>query len=764
MKTRSILTCWAMATLLLLFLPVDTVSSADFDTTPAPDFRTLFKMYMATHGDVLDTPDMAYEYHLLFNVPPEGPACIELNQEWSDEFRSADLIARLRPPFTQALSTAESGPTTAVFRVRAGQMVLGTYDRAKQEFPVTNFLGPLARTFVPRPNDACQTYNAQKYMWGNRGLVPSGFELVYPGNEKILNLPMSESAARAYLRAHTRPGNNINRYVTLELLLETEPVPILRGAMQPVPARIIEARFLDPDNDNVLYTYAPSLFESKVPETRVVTSDDSVLLTPFMLTLLTLRDHPEFLDDDWVIELVARQIVGEQRRWTQFDKLVARCRNLALCSEGKTAVFAYEWQKLEEDRRQLAHGPLLDVFVRPQSAWNFIKDEPEWDERFGALAEVFIFQRDQIEGRDPEFAARALLPVWKRHLVAALERIPERLSMSSQLITPQYDFDTSSFPLRPAEMLKPMPDPVFEVSRDSQRSDRLTNILPQSAQVSRIYHFTHLPKLTAARGIVEPAAYPNLHARGSAAELWRFELENFYCRTCPPESAGFLSGAILALDRGLTLKSISVPPAEAERMIEKLTVGRKSFRGEYKVRARMTFAPVRVDMGQIFSRNVAGVPTPVLFGRVELVELKSMRDEMIASYHADYFPSAAALHAAATAARQAEGRQTKEDNARATAIAKVTREKIDMRFAQCQTLVGDAGQMKPCLDAIERDQAKLQLNSHDLSRLRQSQMVVGIQLSSNEHMSGVLKELEQMQKCMALADTVEMQKCIDFAK
>lgn len=730
-----------------------------------PDYRTLFKMYMAGQGDVIDVPAMAYEYHLLFNFPPEKKAreqCTALRNEWSDEFTRAELTTRLQAPFSQALDTARSWPKTAVFTVRPGKLRLGEYDQERGVFPVAS-VAPLDRTNVPRPKTAC--YVPSRIPPAGIALLPSvgvysrhvrgGFQLMYSGAENVRSLSMSKSAAQAYLKAHTRGSMSVNRNVILELTVETEPVPIRDGRMQAIPARILAARLLDPLNEKELQSYPSSVFASPKSKTPGNSRDDAVQLTRYMITLLALRDHPRFLDNKWVVDMVSRHIAVEQRRWEKYDARVAQCRS---CNPDRPA-FVFEWQKLEKQNPKLANGVLMDVFVRPELAWDFVKNEPEWDDRFGALIEVFIFERGKVEGRDPKFAARELLPVWKRHMAAALKRLPRHILMTSELTTPEYDFDTMSFPLKPTELLKPMPNPLFRVPPGKKAPSRLTVVLPESARSASLYEINYLPQPIVAR---KPGGNINSWGVGPADD-WRNALEHFYCRTCATEDAGILGNA-LALDRRLELSSIPIPPAKAERLIAKLAKGSSSYRGAYKVKATITFEAVSVNLGQLIGGQSGNVPSSaILNGRVEQVELHTLNQNLITSFGPDDFPDLEAINAE----KQVEQQKAKEAKAKADAIAQNLRGEIEARFAYCDAMT-DLTQQSKCLSDLYKDRVALHFTNDDNYRLRNKQKAVSNQLmvleTSKRTMllqeEAILRQ-EQMEKCMALTDRDEMNRCFE---
>jgi hypothetical protein len=56
-----------------------------------------------------------------------------------------------------------------------------------------------------------------------------------------------------------------------------------------------------------------------------------------------------------------------------------------------------------------------------------------------------VFSRKNIDGRDAQFAARALTPVYKRHLQMVAAMTPSKLFFDVALPVTGYDFEASAF-------------------------------------------------------------------------------------------------------------------------------------------------------------------------------------------------------------------------------------------------------------------------------------------------------------------------------
>ncbi len=477
--------------------------------------------------------------------------------------------------------------------------------------------------------------------------------------------------------------------------------------------------------------------ERGVQATTQVGSDAAAPLTRHLLTLLALRDNPQLLDEDKILHIVMAQIAVEQKEWKAIDAFLAQDRKYPgrLNLNRKRPAFIYEWQKLEKDNPQFANGPILDVFVRSESSWEFVKEEPEWDDRFGAVVGVFLFERTQIEGRNPQFAAKELLPVWKRHLAATVKRLPKQLLMSTQLSEPAYDFDTENFPLVPAykllarswsrqareqvrdlpDILMPIINPSYEDTPENQRPSGGSVLLPESARGCCPYYIS---------GYSEPEPVPQLWARiyDRSSVAWG-------------ESMTFYNNPILLLDHRLTLTSIPASPGEAEKLLERIRKG-AGVSGKYPLEARMMFETIRVDTGKEFIRNKSKSAAIVLFVRLAGVDLLTLSGEVVASYSPDDFPTAEAAGAAAAAEKQAEEQRNKDAEEETAAAAQGVREKIDARFAQCAAIT-DPKQRAKCLDDMLQDKTELHLTYGDLARLDKMKMRIRIEQASAEQLREV---------------------------
>src|SRR5207247_2483782 len=139
--------------------------------------------------------------------------------------------------------------------------------------------------------------------------------------------------------------------------------------------------------------------------------------------------------DDVLIEFNTSQVRAEQTAWQQLDKAIQHAKqienlpnsnqctnpNPTVCFKLNTKPFTFEWQKRIEQQADLAQGPLMDAFIRPDADWSFVTREPGRDNGRRNAVALFVFSRESVEGRDAQFAARELVPVMRRFVGAAAD-------------------------------------------------------------------------------------------------------------------------------------------------------------------------------------------------------------------------------------------------------------------------------------------------------------------------------------------------------
>lgn len=721
----------------------------DFNNVAPPDYRSVFKMYMASQYDLLDEKNVGLEYHMLFEMPrlEAGRAkCNQLFTELNDEFASAGVEERYMPAFREALREAEGWPRTKLIKLTATTR-LQQYDQSKQAFPLANYAGPVMIS-VLRPDDTCLAIAYDSF--SPHGLLPRsgrrmGFVIEYNSPSGLAYLPMSPEEGRVYIQAHQREVN-------VEIIVRTEPVEIKNNQLLPIKAHVLAARILDADNKRVLYVHTTA--DSGAME--IVEAVGPVIpLTHHMINLFTLRDYPEFVDEEWLLNGISRHIRGEQMRWQEIDK--ARERN--------TREFIYEWQKLERENPELANGALLDVFIRPERLWEFVRAEPEWDDRFTPLIEVFLFERNKIEGRNPDFAARELMSVWRRHLRAATGRLPKRFSIETQVLEPQYDHDAGYFRIEPRyrgldktnpHLFAPVVDPSFSVPAIRERTEAGVIVHPDAARSGVLYQIAALPFKeddTMARSV--ELQYRRFLRKEDVPEMWRESLREFtsYGSSTPTPGGpyGFYFAQTMVLDRWLKPMIIPAVPQDAEALMAKMHGDSRNAIGDGNIKIRMIVRPTHVEMASRYKRRDDANDTPVLFAELESVLLLNMSEELIAEFGPEDFPSAASMSTALARRKDAKNKKTQRpvDQRRA----------INERYAQCATMPNIDDQIQ-CYDAMLDDRETLKLTSKDLSNLQQVKQIVAAKRSEQDHMATVMKQMRPYQKCQAITDAGESYQCM----
>jgi hypothetical protein len=180
------------------------------------------------------------------------------------------------------------------------------------------------------------------------------------------------------------------------------------------------------------------------------------------LNWLVLRDVANLLTDDKLLPILSQEIAQEQQAWTQLDAFLEQQRQAQAAGVQRVGAscptclklnpnlptFTYEWQKLSQDQPALARGPLMDTFIRPDADWSFVKQSPGWDDAYDNIVQTFIFSRASIDGRQPDFAARDLLPVFRGFLEAGAARAPTSFYFDVPLGNPTYDPASSTYRFR----------------------------------------------------------------------------------------------------------------------------------------------------------------------------------------------------------------------------------------------------------------------------------------------------------------------------
>jgi hypothetical protein len=171
---------------------------------------------------------------------------------------------------------------------------------------------------------------------------------------------------------------------------------------------------------------------------------DYLPLTTWRTQLLLFRDNPNLLTDDAVFPNLLEEITEEANAWRALDN-VGRDPITKRQVPNQPKKFIFEWQKYIDQQPDLARGPLMDVFMREDADWSFVKRENGWDNNPTNIVDVLLFSKEKVANRDAQFAARELMPVYRKHLDLAISKAPAKLVFNVALPTAYFDFATNTF-------------------------------------------------------------------------------------------------------------------------------------------------------------------------------------------------------------------------------------------------------------------------------------------------------------------------------
>jgi Domain of unknown function (DUF4852) len=624
--------------------------------------------------------------------------CSDLSRRLANEITRQSLLKEAQSQFRAALASAATGPKTGIFLLRT-QERLGTYDLGSGTFPVEHGFSGASVTApetslglkISRESACGQGYQSTRQNWCSASAGGAGFSgctrpfsLQILGASALQRMPMERQAAEAFLNAD---AGGI-RAITLETVVEVGPVPIRAddvagyiAGKERIPARIVAARALDPKSGAVLHTFvigagtSPPAAASSAPTARVPPpaaptggtaaprpapaasepgrptapqlpaspttprTDDTFPFTAYRGLLLTVRDQPEVLTDQALIDMAQGQVYAEQSAWKVVSNRVASGQPLNRLNPKRPA-FTYEWQTLAETNPTLAGGPLLDTFLRTDADWSFVTSDPAWDERFAGATpvEVFLFTRDRIEGRDHRFAAQELGPAYGRHLRMAAAKAHTSLSLRLRMPPGAYDFQAKALRFLPQGASVGSGHPL------AQNLDLLDSVEqypehyrpPQEASGRATYM---LMGLSAELRRAEPASTkPGIAMQDAPTDAWRGRIAIGASSTPVPLVE------LLALDRRAQISTVPIDAARAEALVRRQP-GLPAIDG---FTATLFFEAERVVLGE---RMVARKPTrnAVLLARVKRVDVFDPDGKLITSFPADSLPPPTRAPSAPTA-------------------------------------------------------------------------------------------------------------------
>ena len=544
----------------------------------------------------------------------------------SNEFERKALLEKFLARYDASL---QAGLPTLPFEfVYVEQVLLGTYDAAQNRFPISNPQGESDRISLH------SFAGAIKFASVPRIDVPP-------------SLPMEPTRAEALLaripdaRGPSAGGNLPPiRYIWRGMRLAITEFSVARNGTTEtrVGVRSI-GLFEDPLLTRPIHEYA--IEKQAVQET---VSLEATLFLPHLPNLYAVRDLDGFLDEEAVVTGTSYLLKQEQFR-------IDPGFMSAKCGE-KHSVF--EWATA---RPELASGPLLDALLDPAADWSFLNAET----RFGLVADhcvdLLVFPRDKIAGRQEEFAAAEMAPVYRRTIEAAAARLPKKVYITRRLQKPKYDhaqkmlsFEEpapSSMP-RPggAELLTGIYGGVeYLAPGEAQQSrSRATTVAPQDAEGLAFYSIENAVadnQPLMATSLRPKSAKGGQHSEQGSA--WRESVRWFRGERRDDPNA-------LALDRRLSYPRIPIDPATAERLIAEATDYSKSLR-----------AVIVLEIDKI--RRAGPGQRGVLFARLDRVLVTTHDGRPVATLEAAAFPDAVAAARAATD----EARAAKEAAAAAAA-------------------------------------------------------------------------------------------------
>ncbi len=277
---------------------------------------------------------------------------------------------------------------------------------------------------------------------------------------------------------------------------------------------------------------------ASVPASAQESDHEAVPFQPLYLDLLFAKHRPDLLTDEGLIAIAEQHIVTEQYNWSvilgeiEKDQERRERGEDGLLSE-ENPVLAYHWSNMDQDR-------LAAIFSGIGADWSFVQNDSRYDPDFPQLIDAFIFDPVALEGREPNFAARDHLPVFRDHLLKTAHMVPNRLEIAVGLPAMGFDFERGElrFTTGGAERFLDGAHLLNKERVDLGDRFQYTTILP-GRQASPV-----------------PFQNPGVSYGRTPSEPWRDLIDRLINRLS--------FDASLALDRELYLPGIAMSAAEAE--------------------------------------------------------------------------------------------------------------------------------------------------------------------------------------------------------
>ena len=370
------------------------------------------------------------------------------------------------------------------------------------------------------------------------------------------------------------------------------------------------------------------------PDGRSVTagpadSGGAVPLTDYRVSLLEFRDFPQAMSDAYLADIAKWQVIGEISNWNLLDRSLAATPPPGVVLNPQRSKFIFEWQKEIDSNPSFAASALLPLFMKTDADWSFLKKEKGWDEQYDAYVYVFLFGRDKVEGRQPEFVARELAPVVKKHLQMAVSKAPTKFYFDVLLKT-SYDINQGAIRFQQqntnqlsdsVELLTPVAAVTFAagpVKNLPAPTDReYHSILPAAARATANYNRSFKLEDT-------PLAKPGVNVYGDdPQQIWRKGITgNTQDMRMPPLGA-------FAFNRQLKLSAIPLDAKRAEPLVQALR----------NLRARVYISADKMDEFQVSYERQLKPLQALLFAHIQKVDILGPNGEVIASVAASDLPA-----------------------------------------------------------------------------------------------------------------------------
>lgn len=601
------------------------------------------------------------------------------DQQWYDaskeysanEFSRRKIEQQVKDAAAKELAGSDAWKATGIFRLR-WNVRLNRYDFDAQAFPFlpNTFRGqnysidsssgetiPVPRAFLS--SAAQREFGKDKSFAPNfrvnfrpspllplQGSYKSGasvFGLSIAGLKELTHLPMVPDQAEALLqqlstRDAARSGE---REVIVEGLVQVGPITIADGKLQEVPARLLAAHILHPITKQELHRFeidstadAQSATDPTVPVAERVPE-----MARMRMALLQFREHPELLNAERLAELTRRQIVAEQKVWKQLEevarefKLQQAGRSTAMNLNPRQPIYAYSWRDLQSTRQELANGPLLEIFAGNDRAWSFLRDEPNWDDRFKAAVAGFLFTRDQVIDQPVESATVALQPEVLSFVKKVAGKVPDRLAIPTALSGVTLNSDRTALIVDPGyssrvteggefKLLLPIHEPTIGEPREKPGVG-----FPQSVQEKSLYQVRFFPESIAADSHINDWLFSGNAGFGMNRAISSFRGGATFLTDYP---------AAVALDREITFDRIPIAPEVVKSLTDTNYLRKHS--GEQAFEARIIVSSIKVDLATEYSYDGKTQPKGIIVGKVDGVRILTRDGDAVAFVPASSLP------------------------------------------------------------------------------------------------------------------------------